>query len=97
VASELTEEQQQVVDRLRAASAEFANAEAEMERKRKALHGTIADALRLKVPPSIVERETPYDRNHIGRIRREHNIPPTRPATVVSKHQARREDGAATA
>lgn len=88
VAGELTKEQVEAIAALRVASAEFADAEAEMERKRKALHAAIAAALRLRVAPSIVERETPYDRNHVGRIRREHKIPPTRPATVVSKRQA---------
>lgn len=90
----LTPEQEKLVAKLRAATAEFVPARDTYEDKLKALHRTIEDALRGDVPPSIVARESPYDRQNIGRIRIAAGIPPRRPGTVVSKRLARRTDDA---
>lgn len=93
----LTPEQEDLVAKLRAATDEFVPARDTYQDKQESLHKAIADALRGGVPPSIVERESPYDRQHIGRIRTKANIPPRRPGTVVSKRLVQRDDDAATA
>lgn len=85
VVADLTETQRDLVAKLRAATEEFLPARDAYEERQRALHRAIEDALRGDVPPSIVTRESPYDRQHIGRIRDRANIPPRRPGTVVSR------------
>lgn len=68
--------------RVRAASQEFTDGEAAQEGRRLRLHAAIVDALKLDIGPSALEREAPYDRQHIDRIRKAAGIPPKRGATV---------------
>ena len=79
-----SEAQAKAINELRETSAAFLAARDELEERRRTLVEAIKNALRLDVPPSVVERESPYDRQHIGRIRRDAGIPPRRPPTVVS-------------
>lgn len=67
---------------LREASAEYeAAADAETAR-REALHAAIVKALKAGLGPSAIEREVPYDRQHVDRIRRAAGLPPKRRPTV---------------
>ena len=61
-----------------------------LEKARDELHVAIVRAFKAGVRPSDIEKHTPYDRNHNGRIRDAAGIPATRPATVVSKRKADR-------
>jgi len=62
----------------------YREAEEAMRKAREALHEEIVSALRDGVPPSKLTEHTPYDRNHIGRIRVAAGIPAQRPGTVLS-------------
>lgn len=72
----------EALTKLRAASKDFAEGRDEQERRREILAKAIEDALRAKIGPSEIERETPYDRTHIDRIRKAAGIPATRRPTV---------------
>ena len=81
----MTEEKDPKVEalaKLREAAAEFSAGEGEQESRRQRLHTAIVAALRLDIGPSAIEREVPYDRQHIDRIRRSAGIPPKRKPTV---------------
>lgn len=81
----MTEEKDPQVEalaELRAATAEFNAGEQEQERRRERLHAAIIAALKVDLGPSAIEREVPYDRQHVDRIRRAAGLPPKRPATV---------------
>lgn len=67
---------------LRAATAEFTGGRDEQERRRERLAAAIVNALKVGIGPSAIEREAPYDRQHIDRIRRAAGLPATRAATV---------------
>lgn len=76
---------------LRDAAKEFTEGREEQERRRERLAAAIVRALQADIGPSAIEREVPYDRQHIDRIRRAAGIPPKRRATVRS---VREEDTA---
>lgn len=81
----MTEEKDPKVEalaQLREAAAEFSAGEDEQEQRRQRLHTAIVTALKLDIGPSAIEREVPYDRQHIDRIRRGAGIPPKRKPTV---------------
>lgn len=76
---------EETVSRLRAAVRAKSRAEAAAEKARAELAVAIADALRDGMRPVEVIKETDYTREHIRRIARDHDVPPLREATVVSK------------
>ena len=67
---------------LRQAAREFTEGRDEQERRRERLATAIVKALKTDIGPSAIEREVPYDRQHIDRIRKAAKIPPKRRATV---------------
>ncbi|MFG1659027.1 hypothetical protein ACGFIY_21095 [Micromonospora chersina] len=67
---------------LRQAADEFTAGRDEQERRRERLAAAIVKALQVDIGPSAIEREVPYDRQHIDRIRKAAGIPPKRRATV---------------
>jgi hypothetical protein len=67
---------------LRHAADQFTEGRDEQERRRERLAAAIVKALQADVRPSAIEREVPYDRQHIDRIRRAAKIPPKRRPTV---------------
>jgi len=71
--------------RLRQAVRAKARTETAADKARAALADAIADALREGMQPRDVVKETGYTREHIRRIAREHDVPPLREATVVSR------------
>jgi septal ring factor EnvC (AmiA/AmiB activator) len=75
--------------RLKRASAAFTRGEDQQKHRREALAEAIADAFRAGLRPSEIEDIAPYDRNHIGRIRKAAGIPARRARTVVSAKEAR--------
>jgi hypothetical protein len=70
-----TPEQQAALRLLDDASTEYQAAEQTLDQKRTRLHEAVAAALRTEVGPSEVTRHTPYDRQHVARIRDEAGIP----------------------
>lgn len=81
----MTEETDPTVDalvELREAAQSFTEGRAEQERRRERLAAAIVKALQADIGPSAVEREVPYDRQHVDRIRRAAGIPAKRRATV---------------
>lgn len=72
----------EALTQLREAAADFSAGEDEQESRRQRLHTAIVAALKLDIGPSAIEREVPYDRQHIDRIRRGAGIPPKRKPTV---------------
>lgn len=70
--------------RLKKASTAFIRGEEQQKHRREELAEAIADAFRAGLRPSEIEEIAPYDRNHIGRIRKAAGIPASRPATVKS-------------
>lgn len=79
--------------RLRRAAAAFTEGAERHETDRQELAEAIAEAFRAGARPSEVDEIAPYDRNHIGRIRKAAGLPPARPATVVSKRKAEATGG----
>jgi hypothetical protein len=75
--------------RLKQATSAFTRGEEQQRRRREALAEAIADAFRAGLRPREIEAIAPYDRNHIGRIRRDAGIPARRPPTVISAREAR--------
>lgn len=67
---------------LRHAADEFTEGRDEQERRRERLAAAIVKALKADIGPSAIEREVPYDRQHIDRIRKAAGLPPKRAATV---------------
>lgn len=81
----MTEEEDPKVEalaELRAATAEYDAAAGAEKARREALHAAIVKALKAGLGPSAIEREVPYDRQHVDRIRRAAGLPPTRKPTV---------------
>jgi nucleoid-associated protein YgaU len=74
----------EVLAELRAASTEFVQGRDEQEKRRLRLARAIEQALVADIGPVAIEREVPYDRQHIDRIRRAAGIPAKRGATVRS-------------
>ncbi|HET9889699.1 MAG TPA: hypothetical protein VFQ42_04290 [Mycobacterium sp.] len=70
---------------VRAAVKKLAKAEQATKAARDDLGDKIAAALLAGVRPTDLEPVVPYNREHIRRIARAHNVPPLREATVVSK------------
>jgi hypothetical protein len=88
----MTEEKNPKVEalaELRAATADFTAGRDEQERRRERLAAAIVKALEVGIGPSAIEREAPYDRQHIDRIRRAAGLPAKRAATVrpISKEK----------
>jgi hypothetical protein len=74
---------------LDAVTARYRAAEAELEEARKAVQEVIVRHLRERsAPPGQIATHSPYDRNHVGRLRDAAGIPPLRESTV--KPAARR-------
>jgi hypothetical protein len=74
---------------LDAVTARYRAAEAELEDARKAVQEVIVRHLRERsAPPGQIASHSPYDRNHVGRLRDAAGIPPLRESTV--KPAARR-------
>lgn len=67
---------------LRAAAADFTEGRDEQERRRERLAAAIVTALKAELGPSAIEREVPYDRQHVDRIRRAAGLPAKRAPTV---------------
>lgn len=67
---------------LQEVSRRFSELEASYTAARDELHTAIVKALRAGWGPSRVEKEIPYDRQHIDRIRRKAGIPARRKPTV---------------
>lgn len=66
-------------------TAAFKAAEAELSRAREAVQEAIVRHLRERnAPPGKIAEHSPYDRNHVGRIRDAAKIPPLRTSTVKS-------------
>lgn len=81
----MTEEKDPKVEalaELRAATAAFTEGRDEQERRRERLAAAIVSALKAGIGPSAVERESPYDRQHVDRIRKAAGLPAKRAATV---------------
>jgi hypothetical protein len=74
--------------RVRAAVKKLARTEQATKAARDELAEAIAAALLAGVRPTDLEPEVPYNREHIRRIARAHDVPPLREATVVSKRRA---------
>jgi hypothetical protein len=70
-----TPEQQTALAALDRASDDYRAAEQTLDEVRGRLHTAVANALRADVGPSEVTRHTPYDRQHVARIRDEAGIP----------------------
>lgn len=74
---------------LDALTARYRAAEAELNDARDAVQEAIVRHLRKRsAPPGQIATHSPYDRNHVGRLRDAAGIPPLREATV--KPAARR-------
>lgn len=71
----LNPEQTEALADLETATANFRAAESALEEARERVHGAVLDSLRAGVGPSEIERRGPYDRNHVGRIRKAAGIP----------------------
>lgn len=72
-----------------AVTAKFRAAEAALEDARKEVQEVLVRHLRERsAPPGQIATHSPYDRNHVGRIRDAAGIPPLRESTV--KPAARR-------
>lgn len=72
-----------------AVTAKFRAAEAALEDARKDVQDVLVKHLRARsAPPGQIATHSPYDRNHVGRIRDAAGIPPLRESTV--KPAARR-------
>lgn len=71
----LTPEQTEALAELETATQEFRDAERVLEEKRERVHGAVLNSLRAGIGPSEIERHGPYDRNHVGRLRKAAGIP----------------------
>jgi hypothetical protein len=72
----------EALKKIRDKSDRFTALQADIERAREELHEAIVEGLKVDVGPSEIERNSPYDRQHITRIRQAAGIPPKRAATV---------------
>lgn len=76
---------ERALTRLRAAAARVKQHEAEREELADAIvEALTAGGLR----PSEVDREVPYDRNHVRRIAKAAGVPPLRESTVTPRAKA---------
>lgn len=85
----MTDEEQARVDaalkELVKLSAAYEAAERALDKRRDALHSAIVKHLMDRtLKPGEVEKNTPYDRNHIRRIAQAAGVPPLRERTVRS-------------
>lgn len=78
--------------RVRAAVKKLARSEKATKDARDELGEAIAAALLAGVRPTDLEAEVPYNREHIRRIARAHDVPPLREATVISKRRAEEQE-----
>lgn len=69
--TEALTELDQATERYRAAERAYVEA-------REHVHGAIVRALQAGIGTSEVGRHSPYDRNHVNRIRKDAGIPPKR-------------------
>lgn len=77
------ERQKAALAELDTLTAAFKAAEAQLKQAREALQEGIVRHLRERnAPPGKIAEHSPYDRNHIGRIRADHKIPALRTPTV---------------
>jgi hypothetical protein len=67
-----------VGQRLDSLAASYRRTEKRLKEIRDELGETIVEALRAGMKPSEVERRTPYQREHVRRIARQHGIERTR-------------------
>jgi hypothetical protein len=75
----------EALDEIGKLSAEFLEAQEELDKARESLHEAIASILdEQTVRPGEIAEHTPYDRNHVGRIGRAAGVTPLREATVRS-------------
>lgn len=64
-------------------TAAFSEAKRQLDNARDAIQEAIVRHLRERsAPPGKIAEHSPYDRNHVGRIRDAHKIPPLRTPTV---------------
>ena len=75
VMASLNPEQTEALAALEAVTDEFRAAEEALEEVRERVHKAVLRSLRTGVGPSEIERRGPYDRNHVGRIRKTAGIP----------------------
>lgn len=70
----------------------FRQAEGILEAARNDVQDAILKHLRARsAPPGKIAEHSPYDRNHVGRLRDAAGIPPLRPATVKPVKRARKK------
>lgn len=74
----LTPDQTEALAQLDEATERYRAAERAFVEARERLHDRIVRALTAGVGTSEVGRHSPYDRNHVNRIRRDAGIPPKR-------------------
>jgi hypothetical protein len=85
----LTAEQQTLLRLLDEETANYRKYEELLKSKRDSIHDLVGRALRAEIGPSEVTRHTPYDRQHIARIREKHGIPAgPRPGRAASTQQS---------
>jgi hypothetical protein len=76
---------------LDALTAEYRQAEAAMEAARERMQEAIVRHLRERnAPPGKIAAHSPYDRNHVGRLRDAAGIEPLRSPTVRAVKRARK-------
>ena len=68
----------QALDALDAATARFREAEEVLEEARSDVRDRLLDAFRAGVGPSEAARHSPYQRNHVERIRKDAGLAPKR-------------------
>lgn len=84
----LTAEQRTLLRLLDEETANYRKHKALLDDNRSRIHDLVGRALRTEIGPSEVTRHTPYDRQHIARIRTEHGIPAgPRPGRAASAAQ----------
>jgi hypothetical protein len=87
--TEETDPKVEALAELRSAAGKFTANRDALDQSREELAAAIVKAIKAGIGPSAIEREAPYDRQHIDRIRRAAGIPAKRSATVkrISKGQ----------
>lgn len=74
----LTPEQTAALEALDAATARFQQTEAEHEKSREEVHRRLVDVLSTGIGPTTAARRSPYQRNHVERIRDSAGLPKKR-------------------
>lgn len=75
----MTDDSTAALDALKSASARYRRTETAHAGARDATVAAVVAALRAGVPPTLVERNSPFTAAHIRTIAREHGIPPAKP------------------